>query len=133
VCPSFLAGKQHSLIQTGLINCLADSTERVKPLLAALTLLKELSNGLFDQFIRAAIATAGEFLLDSLSQVRRQCDFHGWSPDFILRFWVDRFFVTHHTTRVADGGPDHPCKVIGQAQSAVDRPLPFAGGRFQLG
>jgi len=69
VRPSFLVGKKHSLVQAGLINRLADSTERIEPLLATLTLVKEVPDSLFDQFIAALISAAGEFLLDLLSQI----------------------------------------------------------------
>jgi hypothetical protein len=55
-----------------LINRLADSAERIEPLLAALALIEELSNGLLDQFIAAPIAAASEFLLDLFCQIRRQ-------------------------------------------------------------
>ncbi|MCX6606738.1 MAG: hypothetical protein NTV52_24575 [Acidobacteria bacterium] len=34
-----------------MIHRLADSAERIQPLLAALALVQELSNGCFDQFI----------------------------------------------------------------------------------
>jgi hypothetical protein len=71
VSPSFLAGDQHSLIQAGLINRLADSAERVEPPLAALTLIEEAPDRLFDQFIGTLKASTGEFLLDLLSQIRR--------------------------------------------------------------
>ena len=49
---SFRAGDQHSLIQACLINRLADSPERIEPLLATLALVEEVSNRLFDQFVK---------------------------------------------------------------------------------
>jgi hypothetical protein len=52
-----------------LINSLTDSTERIKPPLATLTLVKELPDSLFNQRIAALIPAAGEFLLDLLSQI----------------------------------------------------------------
>jgi len=55
-----------------LVNRLADSAERIEPLLAALALIEKVSNGLFDQLIATPIAAASEFLLDLLSQIRRQ-------------------------------------------------------------
>jgi hypothetical protein len=55
-----------------MIHRLADSAERIQPLLAPLALVEELSNRLFDQLIAAPIAAAGEFLLDLVSQIRRQ-------------------------------------------------------------
>jgi hypothetical protein len=55
-----------------LINRLADSAERIEPLLAALALVEEVSNRLFDQLIAAPIAAASEFLFDLLSQIRRE-------------------------------------------------------------
>jgi hypothetical protein len=72
VCPSFL-GNQHSLIQTRSINRLADSAERIEPLLATLPLVEEVSNRSFDQLIAALITAAGEFLVDLSSQIRG-CD-----------------------------------------------------------
>src|SRR5437899_1537639 len=69
--PSFPAGHQHALIQARLINRLADSAERVEPPLTTLTVVKEVPNSLFDQFIGAPIAAASEFLLDLRSQIGR--------------------------------------------------------------
>jgi hypothetical protein len=47
-----------------LINRLADSAERIEPLLATLALVGEVSNCLFDRFVAAPIVAASEFLLD---------------------------------------------------------------------
>jgi hypothetical protein len=69
VCPSFRVGQQHPLVQARLINGLADSPERIEPPLATLTLVKEVPDSLFDQFIGTSIPPAGEFLLDLLSQI----------------------------------------------------------------
>jgi hypothetical protein len=55
-----------------LINRLADSAERIEPLLATPALIEEVPNRLFEQFITAPVAAASEFLLDLLSQIRRQ-------------------------------------------------------------
>jgi hypothetical protein len=55
-----------------LVNRLADSAEGIEPLLAALALVEEVSNRLFDQFITASIVAASEFLLDLFCQIRRQ-------------------------------------------------------------
>jgi hypothetical protein len=55
-----------------LINRLADSAERIEPLLSAPTLDKEVPDSLFDQFIGALIAAASKFLLDLFCQIRRQ-------------------------------------------------------------
>jgi hypothetical protein len=59
-----------------LINRLANSTERIEPLLATLALVEEVSNRLLDQFIAAPIAAASEFLLDLFCQIRRQRYLH---------------------------------------------------------
>ncbi|HEU0141732.1 MAG TPA: hypothetical protein VFQ79_18565 [Bryobacteraceae bacterium] len=67
--PSFLARNQHSLIHAGLINGLTDSPEGIEPTLPTLTLIKEVPDRLFDQFIPAVIPAAGEFLLDLPSQI----------------------------------------------------------------
>ncbi|MEK7996864.1 MAG: hypothetical protein AAB403_23930 [Planctomycetota bacterium] len=67
--PSFLVGNQHSLIYTGLIDGLTDSPERMEPPLATLTLVKEVPDSLFDQFIGALIPAASEFSLDLVSQI----------------------------------------------------------------
>jgi hypothetical protein len=64
-----LVRKQHSLIQAGFINRLTDSPESIEPPLATLTLVKEVPDRLFDQFIAALVPAAGEFLLDLLSQI----------------------------------------------------------------
>ena len=64
MCPSRLAGDRYSLIQARLINRLADSAERIEPLLATLALVGEVSNCLFDRFVAAPIVAASEFLLD---------------------------------------------------------------------
>jgi hypothetical protein len=55
-----------------LIDRLADSAERIEALLAALALREEMSHGLFDRLIATPMAAASEFLLDLLSQIRRQ-------------------------------------------------------------
>jgi hypothetical protein len=86
VRPSFLTGDQHSLIQTGFIDGLTDSRERIQPPLAALTLIEEVPDSLFDQLVAALLPPAGEFLLDLLSQIDRQRDLHSGSPHFIQRF-----------------------------------------------
>ena len=66
-----IAGRgQHSLIEARPINRLTDSPERIQPPLATLTLVEEVPDRLFDQFIGAPIAAASEFLLNLLSQVR---------------------------------------------------------------
>jgi hypothetical protein len=55
-----------------MINSLTDSPEGIQPLLATLALVEEVSNRMFDQLIAAPIAAASEFLLDLVSQIRRQ-------------------------------------------------------------
>jgi hypothetical protein len=55
-----------------LINCLADSAERSEPLLATLTLVEEVPDRLFDQFVAAPIVAVCEFVLDLFCQIRRQ-------------------------------------------------------------
>jgi hypothetical protein len=55
-----------------LIDRLTDSAERSEPLLAALALVEEVSNRLFDQFVAAPVVAVGEFLLDLSCQIRRQ-------------------------------------------------------------
>jgi hypothetical protein len=59
-----------------LINSLADSAERIEPLLPTLALVEEVPNRLFDQFIAAPIAAASEFLLDLFCQIRGRRDIH---------------------------------------------------------
>src|ERR1039457_4089680 len=71
VCPSFLAGDQTCLIQPRLIARLSDSPERIEPPLAALTLVEEMPDRLFDQFAGALVAATVEFLLDLFCQIRR--------------------------------------------------------------
>jgi hypothetical protein len=60
VCPSFLTGDQHSLIQARLIDCVADSAERIEPLLATLALIEEVPDRVFDQFVAAPIVAVCE-------------------------------------------------------------------------
>jgi hypothetical protein len=55
---------------------MADSAERIEPLLATLALVKEVSNRLFDQFVTASIVAASEFLFDLFCQIRRQLHIH---------------------------------------------------------
>ena len=45
-------------------------------MLPALTLVEEVPDSLFDQFIEAPIVAASEFLLDLFCQIRRQRYFH---------------------------------------------------------
>src|ERR1035441_6128468 len=74
-------GSAPGLIQACLINRLADSTERIEPLLATVALVEEVSNRLFDQFVTASIVAVSEFLLDLFCQIRRQRYVH----DLLLR------------------------------------------------
>jgi hypothetical protein len=69
VSPSFLVRNQHSVIEAGLIHGLTHSPESIEPPLATLALVEKVPDCLFDQFIAALIAAAGEFLLDLLSQI----------------------------------------------------------------
>jgi hypothetical protein len=69
VRPSFLVGNQHSFVQAGFIDGLTDSTERIEPPLATLTLIEEVPDSLFDQFVATLIPTAGEFPLDLFAQI----------------------------------------------------------------
>ena len=71
MCPSFLTGDQHSLIQASLIDGLTDSPERIEPPLATLTLVKEVPDSLFDEFIGTLVTAGSKFLLDLLFQIRR--------------------------------------------------------------
>jgi hypothetical protein len=64
-------GDQHSLIQAGLIDRLTDSAEGIEPPLATLTLVEEVPDGLFDQFIGTSIEAASKLLLHLLPQIRR--------------------------------------------------------------
>jgi hypothetical protein len=66
---SLLVWDQHSLVQAGLVNRLANSTERIEPLLATLALVEEVSNRLLDQFIAAPIMAASKFLVDLGPQI----------------------------------------------------------------
>ena len=67
---SFMSGDQHSFVQAGLINRLANSSERIEAPLAALALLKEGANSLLDQLAEALVSTAGKLPLDLLCEVR---------------------------------------------------------------
>jgi hypothetical protein len=80
-----LVGDEDSLVQSGLINSLADSPERIESLLATLALFEKVPDSLFDQVIPALIPAAGRFLLNLLSQIGWQRYLHGCSPHFILR------------------------------------------------
>jgi hypothetical protein len=64
-------GDQHSLIQAGLIDRLTDSAEGIEPPLAALALVEEVPDSLFDQFIGTSKKAASKLLLHLLSQIRR--------------------------------------------------------------
>jgi len=64
-------GDQHSLIQARLIDRLTDSAEGIEPPPATLTLVEEVPDSLFDQFIGTSIEAGSEFLLHLLSQIRR--------------------------------------------------------------
>jgi hypothetical protein len=55
MCPSFLVGNQHPLIQASPINRLTDSLERFEAALATLALVKKVPDSLFDQFLAALI------------------------------------------------------------------------------
>jgi hypothetical protein len=54
-----------------LIDRLTDSAEGIEPLLATLTLVEEVADSLFDQFIGTPIEAASKLLLHLLSQIRR--------------------------------------------------------------
>jgi hypothetical protein len=64
-------GDQHSLIQAGLIDRLTDSAKGIEPPLAALALVEEMPDSLFDQFIGTSIKAGSKLLLHLLSQIRR--------------------------------------------------------------
>jgi hypothetical protein len=66
-----LVGDQHSLIQAGLIDLLADSAEGIEQPLATLTLVEEVPDSLFDQVIGTSIKAGSKLLLHLLSQIRR--------------------------------------------------------------
>ena len=84
MCPSFLTGDQHSLIQARLINRVANPAERIKPLPATLALDEEMSNRLFDQFVAAPVVAVSEFPLNLPGQIRRQCYVHVLSSFYAL-------------------------------------------------
>ncbi len=60
------------LIEASLIDGLTYSPQRIKPLLAALPLVEEVADRLFDQFVTASIVAVGEFAFDLFCQIRRQ-------------------------------------------------------------
>ena len=80
MCQSFLAGNQHALIEARLINGLANSAQRIEPLLATLALVEEVSDRLFDQFVTASLVAVSEFLLHLFCQIRRQLYIHDRLP-----------------------------------------------------
>ena len=96
VRPSLLVGNQDSIVQAGLVDGLTDSTERLQPPLATLTLAQEMPDSLHDQLIAALIPSAGEFLVNLLSQIGWWRDLYGGSPHFSLRFRL-----SHRTVREA--------------------------------
>jgi hypothetical protein len=53
-----------------LINRLANSAERIDPLPDTLALIEEVSNRLFDQFVKASIVAVNDFLVDLFCQIR---------------------------------------------------------------
>jgi hypothetical protein len=81
-----LVGDQHSLVQTGLINRMPDSSQSIEPLLATLALIEEVTNCLLDQFIAASVVAAGEFLIDLFCQIRRQRYIHDRLPSSFYAF-----------------------------------------------
>jgi hypothetical protein len=64
-----LVWDQYSLVQAGLVNRVANPTERIEPLLATLALVEEVPNRLLDQFIAAPIMAASKFLVDLGPQI----------------------------------------------------------------
>jgi hypothetical protein len=59
---SFLVGNQHSFVYTSIIDGLNDPTERIEPPLAPLTLIEEVPDSLFDQFVATLIPSPGRVL-----------------------------------------------------------------------
>jgi hypothetical protein len=57
------------IVEASLIHSLADPAERVQSPLTALTLIKEMPDGLFDEFVATLIPSARQFLLTLLSQI----------------------------------------------------------------
>jgi hypothetical protein len=64
IAKSGIAGDQHSLVQTGLIDSLANSPERIEPPPATPAVVEKVPDGLLDQIVRALIVSADEFPLD---------------------------------------------------------------------
>jgi hypothetical protein len=54
-----------------LIDRLTDSAEGIEPPLATLTLVEEVADSLFDQFVGTPIKAASKLLVQLLSQIRR--------------------------------------------------------------
>jgi len=63
-----LTGKEHALIEAGIVNGLADSAKRLKPLLAALALVEEVLDRSFDELIHIPVLAGGQFILDGDSR-----------------------------------------------------------------
>jgi hypothetical protein len=64
------------LIEASLIDGLTYSPQCIKPLLAALLLVEEVADRLFDQFVTASIVAVSEFAFDLFCQIRRQWYVH---------------------------------------------------------
>ncbi len=82
---SFPTWHQHALVESGIINGLADSAKRVKPVLAALALIEE---GIEPRFRRtdSYLGLAGsQFVLDPFFDFRGQVHIHGRPRFLILR------------------------------------------------
>jgi hypothetical protein len=72
-----LIGKEHPIVESGLVERVADPAESGKPIASTLGLVEETPDSLLDQVIGAAILPARKLLLDLLFEIRRQNDFHG--------------------------------------------------------
>jgi hypothetical protein len=76
---SFLTWNEHALIEAGIINGLADSAKRLKPLPTVLALIEEVLNRSFDELIHIPVLAGGQLVLGPLFDLRGQVHVHGSS------------------------------------------------------
>jgi hypothetical protein len=121
---SFPAGNEHTLIEPGGIDGLADSAKRLKPLLAALALIEEVLYRGFDEPIHIPVLAAGQLILDPIFDLRGQVHVHCRSSCFDFMTNGDGSGVIH--TRSRRALPRSPSGVNFRVADLTGQSLPIS-------
>jgi hypothetical protein len=79
---SFPTWNENALVEAGGFDSLADSAERLKPLLTALVLIEEVLDRGFDELIHIPVLAGSQLVLDPIFDLWGQVHVHGCSSCF---------------------------------------------------